>query len=101
MDNNYFIQTFENVNERTLPSPLIKHSKECINFNNKRKSKNRTYKKQSNNKPKTEVVETGGENPENGENENRKSGVSENRENGESENREKGESENREKGERE
>ncbi|SBS87035.1 conserved Plasmodium protein, unknown function [Plasmodium ovale] len=39
MDNNYFLQTFEDVNEGTLPAPLIRHSHECRSFNNRRRWK--------------------------------------------------------------
>ncbi|CRG99551.1 conserved Plasmodium protein, unknown function [Plasmodium relictum] len=39
MDDKYFIQTFENINEDSIPSPLIKHSSECKNYNYK-KNKN-------------------------------------------------------------
>ncbi|KEG01954.1 conserved Plasmodium protein, unknown function [Plasmodium vinckei vinckei] len=36
----FFLQTYENIHEGTLPSPLIKHSNECKRLNNKRKKKN-------------------------------------------------------------
>ncbi|ETB60037.1 hypothetical protein, variant 2 [Plasmodium yoelii 17X] len=36
----FFLQTYENIHEGTLPSPLIKHSDECKRLNNKRKKKN-------------------------------------------------------------
>ncbi|CRG96887.1 conserved Plasmodium protein, unknown function [Plasmodium gallinaceum] len=39
MDEKHFIQTFENINEDSIPSPLIKHSSECKNYNHK-KNKN-------------------------------------------------------------
>ncbi|SBT35521.1 conserved Plasmodium protein, unknown function [Plasmodium ovale wallikeri] len=41
MDNNYFLQTFEDVNEGTLPAPLIRHSHECRSFNNMRRRKSK------------------------------------------------------------
>ncbi|SOV14510.1 conserved Plasmodium protein, unknown function [Plasmodium sp. gorilla clade G2] len=38
MNDNFFIATFEHVNEQTIPSPLIKHSKKCQKKNKKRKN---------------------------------------------------------------
>ncbi|GAW80402.1 hypothetical protein, conserved [Plasmodium gonderi] len=37
MEENFFLQNFENINEASIPSPIINHSSECRKFNSLRK----------------------------------------------------------------